>query len=184
MANKFRLYPQETAFVVVDIQEKLMVTMEYKEQVYRNHQILMALARQFNIPVIKCEQYPQGLGSTVSEIAQLLPEKHFTVEKVTFSAYGKDLQDILQQINRQTLLITGTETHVCVLQTARDLLEAGYNVHVAKDGVCSRFKLNYLSGLQLMENMGAVINNTESIAFDMLQRSDTPEFKLISAILK
>ncbi len=184
MASKFRLHPEDTVFILVDIQEKLMVTMEYRDQVYRNHQILMALARQMNIPVIKCEQYPRGLGSTVPEIAELLPEKHFSLEKVVFSAYGQDLQDILKQIERHTIIITGTETHVCVFQTARDLLEAGYNVHVVRDGVCSRFKENYLSGLQLMENMGAVINNTETIAFDMLQRSGTPDFKVISAILK
>ncbi len=181
---KFRLHPENTAFVVVDIQEKLMVTMEHRDKVYKNHRILMALARQLNIPVIKCEQYPKGLGSTVPEIAELLPQEHYTMEKVVFSAFGQDLKNILQQINRKNIVITGTETHVCVFQTTRDLLEDGYNVHVVRDGVCSRFKENYLSGLQLMENMGAVINNTETIAFDMLQRSDTPDFKVVSAILK
>ncbi|KUG03760.1 isochorismatase [hydrocarbon metagenome] len=184
MASKFRLHPVNTAFIVVDIQEKLMVTMDYREKIYKSHRILMALARQLNIPVIKCEQYPKGLGSTVPEVADLLPEEHFKLEKVSFSAFGQDLQNILQQINPQNIVITGTETHVCVFQTTRDLLEAGYNVHVARDGVCSRFKENYLSGLQLMENMGAVINNTETIAFDLLQRSDTPDFKVVSPIFK
>lgn len=184
MDNKFRLDREDTALILVDIQEKLMVAMEYRNKIYRNHQILLALAKQLNIPVIKCEQYPQGLGSTVAEITEFLPDEHFAVQKMVFSAYGPELQDILRKINRHTILITGTETHVCVFQTTRDLLEAGYNVHVVRDGVCSRFKENYLSGLQLMENMGAVINNTETITFDMLQRSGTPDFKVMSAILK
>jgi nicotinamidase-related amidase len=184
MDNKFRLKPEECAFIIVDIQEKLMVAMKHRDKVYASHQILMALAREFEIPVIKCEQYPRGLGHTVPEVAGILPNNHFSLEKITFTAYSSDLMAILQGINPKTILITGTETHVCVFQTTRDLLEAGYNVHVVRDAVCSRFKDNYLSGLQLMENMGAVINNTETIAFDLLQCSGSPEFKAISPLFK
>lgn len=184
MDPKFRLKAEDSVFVIVDIQEKLMVPMKYREQVYRNHQTLMALAGQMDIPVVKCEQYPRGLGPTVPEIAGLLPENHYSVEKVSFSACTADLLNTLQQLQRKTMLISGSETHVCVFQTTRDLLEAGYTVHVIRDAVCSRFKENYLSGLQLMENMGAVINNTETIAFDLLRGSDHPAFRAISAVLK
>ncbi len=182
--DKFRLKAEDAVFVIVDIQEKLMASMKYREQVFRNHQTLMALAKQLDIPVVKCEQYPRGLGPTVPEIAELLPPEHYRLEKLSFSACTLDLTRILQQIQRRTILISGTETHVCVFQTTRDLLEAGYIVHVIKDAVCSRFKDNYLSGLELMGNMGAVINNTETLAFDLLRSSDHPAFRSISAVLK
>jgi len=184
MINKFRLESSDTAFILVDIQEKLMKTMDHREKIYRNHEILMTLAQQLSIPVIKCEQYPEGLGSTVVEVRELLPENHFSIKKLTFSAYNENLQNILQELKRNTILISGTETHVCVYQTTRDLLAAGYKVHVVRDGVCSRFKENYLNGLDLMKSMGAVITNTETIAFDMLQRAGSSDFKVISKVLK
>jgi nicotinamidase-related amidase len=182
--KKFSLEAQDSVFVLIDIQEKLMAAMKYRDQVYRNHQTLMALATQMDIPVVKCEQYPRGLGPTVPEIAEFLPTNHYSVEKVCFSAGPAGLLDTLQELQRKTVLISGSETHVCVFQTTRDLLEAGYTVHVIRDAVCSRFKENYLSGLQLMDKMGAVINNTETIAFDLLRGSDHPAFKVISAAVK
>ncbi len=90
----------------------------------------------------------------------------------------------MKELNRKTILITGSETHVCVFQTTRDLQEAGYQVHLVKDAVCSRFDENYENGLQLMHDMGAVITNTETAVFDLLQKAGTPEFKVISPLVK
>jgi nicotinamidase-related amidase len=80
--------------------------------------------------------------------------------------------------------VVGTETHVCVFQTVRDLVEAGNNVHVVRDAVCSRFDENYRSGLELMRDVGAVVTNTETVVFDVLKCAGTPEFKAISPLVK
>lgn len=184
MIEKFKLDCDEVVFILVDMQEKLMKVMSYREKVYRNNGILMALANQYKIPVIACEQYPKGMGPTVPEIQEALPEYCYKIEKIDFSAFTNELKEILNSIKRKTIIITGSETHICVFQTTRDLLAAGYNVHVVRDAVCSRFKENYQNGLQLMQEMGAVITNTETIAFDLLKCAGTPEFKAISKLVK
>lgn len=182
--DKYRLKPDDCILIVIDIQDKLMQAMEHRDKVYKNHDILLTLCKVFNIPVIQSEQYPRGLGSTVAEIKLMLPEEYHSITKTDFSACTVDLHSILEKLGRKTVLITGTETHVCVFQTTRDLLQQGYTVHVIRDAVCSRFKENYLSGLELMKDMGAVINNTETVAFDMLKCAGTPEFKTVSAVIK
>lgn len=184
MTNKYRLNPDDCVLIVIDIQERLMQAMEYRDKIYKNHEILLTLCKVFGIPVIQSEQYPRGLGSTVQEIKSRMPEEIHSITKTDFSACTVDLHNILEKLGRKTVLITGTETHVCVFQTTRDLLEQGYNVHVLRDAVCSRFKENYLSGLELMKDMGAVINNTETVAFDMLKCAGTPEFKTVSSVIK
>lgn len=180
MAN-YKLDKDDTVLIVVDLQEKLMKAMSHREKIYKNTNLLLALAEQMGIPVIVTEQYPKGLGPTTNEIKDNLKEYQY-MDKMEFSAYS-GLKQILPA-NRKTVLVTGSETHVCVFQTTRDLLANGYNVHVVKDAVCSRFKDNYLSGLELMKDMGAVINNTETILFDLLKVAGTPEFKVISPLLK
>ena len=182
MTTKFKLNKDDTILVIVDLQEKLMKAMSHRDKVYKNTQLLLTLAEQMEIPVIITEQYPRGLGSTVDDIKSYLKEYHY-VEKILFSAY-EGLKDILASENRKTVLMIGSETHVCVFQTTRDLLEAGFAVHVVKDGVCSRFKENYLNGLELMGEAGAVITNTETVIFDLLQVGQGPAFKIMSPLLK
>ncbi len=181
MSAKYELNKDDTILVVIDVQEKLMKAMSQSEKVYKNTNLLLTAAKTMNIPVIITEQYPHGLGSTVDEIKDNLPE-HKYIEKVKFSAF-EGLQEFLDG-SRKTVLITGSETHICVYQTTRDLVKAGYNVHVVKDAVCSRFKENHQSGLQLMNDLGAVITNTETILFDLLKEAGGPAFKVISPLLK
>jgi len=181
--NKYHVNKEDAVLVIIDIQERLMNAMAERDQVYKNTALLVETARQFNIPVIVSEQYPRGLGSTVAEIKDHLEDYQYQlIEKTSFSV-SDQLQEIMPP-GRKTLIVTGTETHVCVYQTVRNMVEAGYNVHVAKDAVCSRFEINYSNGLELMREAGAVISNTESIVFDLLKISGTPEFKAISPLLK
>jgi nicotinamidase-related amidase len=181
--SKLHVNKEDAVLVIIDIQERLMNDMAERDQVYKNTALLVETARQFNIPVILSEQYPRGLGPTVAEIKDHLEDYPCQyIEKTSFSV-SDQLLEILPQ-GRKTLIITGTETHVCVYQTVRNMVEAGYNVHVAKDAVCSRFEINYSNGLDLMHDAGAVISNTETIVFDLLKISGTPEFKAISPLLK
>lgn len=182
MSTNYKLNKDNTILVVIDFQEKLMKAMSQSDKVYKNTNLLLVAAEQMGIPVIVTEQYPRGLGDTVKEIKEHLVDCQY-IEKIKFSAF-EGLQEFLTDNNRKTILITGSETHICVFQTTRDLVEAGYNVQVVKDAVCSRFKENHQNGLELMKDLGAVVTNTETVLFDLLKVSGSPEFKIISPLLK
>lgn len=182
--NKYRLDSNDCVLIVIDLQEKLMRVMEKAQQVYKNGSILLETAREFNIPVVLTEQYPKGLGPTAREIMDSLTEHYYYLEKVEFSACNPKLMDYLDKTGRKEIILIGSEAHVCVLQTARDLLEAGFKVHLVRDAVCSRFDENYLNGIELIRNIGAVITNTETVVFDLLKVAGTPQFKKLSGLIK
>ncbi len=181
--NKYQLNANDSVLLVIDLQEKLMNAMKDRERVYKNTNLLLATAKQLNIPVLLTEQYPKGLGPTVEEIKSNLPEHHYT-DKISFSACVDNLLGELKNLNKKNVIVTGSETHICVYQTVRDLLGLEYNIHLAQDAVCSRTDENYHSALSLMQQMGAVITNTETIIFDLLKVAGTKEFKAISPLLK
>jgi len=181
--DKYRLVREDSLLLVIDIQERLVPVMEYKDQVIKNTSILVIAAKEMNIPIIVTEQYPKGLGRTVPELSELLKEAEL-FEKNIFTAYTEEVKDAIAKSGKKKIIITGMETHVCVFQTVRDLIEDGYQVFVAKDAVSSRTKMNYRNGLDLMDLVGATISNTETIAFDLLKISGTPEFKIVSKLIK
>ena len=178
----YSVFPEECVLVVIDLQEKLMKVMPDREEVVRNTLILLELANQFQIPVVVTEQYPKGLGPTVPEITSQLKGNRL-LEKITYSACP-ELVDQLKETGRSKVLVVGSETHICVYQTVRDLLAADFKVQVICDAVCSRRTLNYESGLSLMRELGAIITNTETLVFDMLKKAGTREFKVMSALVK
>lgn len=182
MAN-YKLDANDSILVIIDLQEKLMKVMKDKDEVYKNTNLLIATAKELNIPIVITEQYPKGLGPTAEELTSNLPD-HIYVDKVSFTACTDKFTTELQKLGRKNVIVTGSETHICVFQTVRDLVSLGYHVQVAKDAVCSRNDVNYNSGLELMKDVGAVISNTETIIFDLLKVSGTPEFKAISPLLK
>lgn len=181
--DKFTLKREDTVLLVIDIQERLAPVMKYKDQIINNNIILMTAAKEMGIPIIATEQYPKGLGRTVSNLLDLINEKH-VYTKNTFTAYTDEVKDTLKTLGKKKILITGMETHVCVFQTIRDLIKDGYQVYLVKDGVGSRTKDNYLNGLDLIKSLGAVVTNTETVVFDLLKISGTPEFKLMSKMIK
>ena len=181
--DRFTLNREDTVLLVIDIQEKLVPVMKYKEQVINNTKILIKAAKEMNFPVIATEQYPKGLGPTFSELDDLIEEDNVFV-KNSFSACTDEVSEVLKSLGSRKILITGMETHICVFQTVRDLINEGYQVYVVKDGVASRTKTNYLNGLDLMKSLGAVITNTETAVFDLLKVSGTLEFKLMSKMIK
>jgi len=181
-----RMEREEALLIIVDVQDLLMKQMaqEVGKNVIRNIRTLIAFAKKMSIPILMTEQYPKGLGKTVPEIKReqgsIVP-----IEKVSFSCCGAEtFNNQLNQLTRKQVILTGIETHVCVLQTANDLIQKGYEVHAIADAICSRRKLDWEIGLRWMEKRGAMISTTEIIAFQLLKEAGTEEFKGLSKLLK
>jgi nicotinamidase-related amidase len=172
------LRAEECALAVVDIQERLLPQIWEKERVLRNAQLLIRMAEAMDIPVVVTTQYAKGLGPVVPEIASLLPETT-PLDKLDFGCFGNDAfcSAVGQLGGRNTLLVCGIETHICVMQTALGALNQGMNVHVAADAVSSRTELNWTLGLQRMRDASAVISSTEMMAYELMGKSGTATFK-------
>lgn len=172
------LRPDTTALLVIDLQEKLLPAIWEKERVVANVSKLLRLARILKLKTLPTTQYSKGLGCTAPEIAPLLPEA--PIDKTSFGCLGDDriLQKLDGEVPRShTLLVAGIETHICVAQTVLGALGAGYRVHVASDATSSRSASNVQVGLDRMRSAGAVISSTEMAIYELLRRSDRPEFK-------
>jgi nicotinamidase-related amidase len=173
------LDPDRCALIVIDVQEKLLPPIFEKERLVRNAQLLIRLAGILKMPTLMSTQYSKGLGNTIPEIASMLPDVE-PLEKTAFSCFGSDVFcSALKRVpgNRNTVLLCGMETHICVAQTALAALREGYLVHVAADAVSSRTELNWKIGLDRMRAAGAVISSTEMMIYEALRSSGTSEFK-------
>ncbi len=180
------LESDQCALIVVDIQEKLLPPIFQKERLVRNSKLLIRAAGLLKIPVIVCTQYAKGLGETVPEIASLLPETE-AIDKDRFSCFGSDVFcTLLKRLpgNRNTLLLCGMESHICVMQTALAALRGGYLAHVASDAVSSRTEWNWKIGLERMRDAGAVISSTEMMIYELMRSSSSPAFKEMLPYLK
>ncbi|MFZ0759152.1 MAG: isochorismatase family protein, partial [Candidatus Sulfotelmatobacter sp.] len=157
------LDPSQCTLLVVDIQQKLLPPIFQKEQLVRNSQLLIRTASVLKIPAMMSRQYAKGLGGTVPEIASLLPGVE-AIDKDRFSCFGSErFWAALKRLpgSRNTLLLCGMESHICVMQTALAALREGYLVHAASDAVSSRSEWNWKIGLERMHAAGAVISSTE-----------------------
>ena len=180
------LAAEQCALVVVDIQEKLLPPIFEKERLVRNSQLLIRLAGIVGIPVLLTTQYCKGLGQVIPEVASLLPDAK-PMDKLEFSCFGSgEFTAALKALpgRRNTVLLCGMETHICVMQTALAALEHGYHVHVASDAVSSRAEWNWKIGLLRMRDAGAVISSTEMMLYELLRSSGTSAFKEILPFLK
>ena len=156
-AARQSLAPEQAILVIIDIQEKLLPPIFQKEQLVRNSQLLIRAAGILKMPMLMTTQYARGLGRTVPEIASLLPEGE-PIDKQLFSCFGSDeFRSLLKRLSgqRNTLLLCGMESHICVMQTALAALREGYLVHVASDAVSSRSEWNWKIGLDRMRAAGA-----------------------------
>jgi nicotinamidase-related amidase len=180
------LETDRSALIVVDIQEKLLPPIFQKEQLLKNSQLLIRLAGILKLPALVTTQYAKGLGNTTPEIASLLPDTQ-PIDKQMFSCFGSDaFCSTLKRIpgNRNTVLLCGMESHICVMQTALGALREGYIVHVASDAVSSRTEWNWKIGLERMRAAGAIISSTEMILYELLRSSGSPAFKELLPYLK
>ena len=180
------LDPERCALIVIDIQEKLLPPIFEKERLVRNAQLLIRLAGILKMPTLMSTQYSKGLGNTIPDIASMLPDVE-PLEKMAFSCFGSDVFcSALKRVpgNRNTVLLCGMESHICVAQTALAALREGYLVHVSADAVSSPTELNWKIGLDRMRAAGAVISSTEMMIYEALRSSGTSEFKDMLKYLK
>jgi nicotinamidase-related amidase len=179
------LKPEDCALAVIDIQEKLLPPIFEKERLVRNAMLLARLAGILGLPVLVSTQYVKGLGPTVEEISSLLPKTR-TVDKLEFGCFGNGeyCSTVAGLADRNTLLLCGMESHICVTQTALGALNQGMNVHVAADAVSSRTELNWKIGLNRMQAAGAVVSSTEMMIYELLGKSGTQAFKEMLKHLK
>jgi len=178
MAEPKLVRAADSALVVIDIQERLASVMPVREAVVRATGILLQAAACLEIPVWFTEQYPKGLGSTVAEVAAMLPKGAQRVEKTCFSGCAA------LPLTRPQVVLAGMEAHVCVLQTALELAATGREVFVVADAICSRTEANHANALARLRHAGVVVTNTESVIFEWLRDAAHEHFRAISKLIR
>jgi nicotinamidase-related amidase len=174
----------DTVLVVVDVQEPFLRNIFEKDRVISGVIKLIEAAKALNVPIITTLQYKTRMGDVIEDIAQALPAEE-RIDKTTFSCCGtKSFMDALEKLNRKTVLLCGVETHICINQTAHDLLRIGYNVQAAADAISSRKESDYHIGLDKMRQLGVTITSIEAVIFEMLKDAAAPEFKKILEVVK
>jgi nicotinamidase-related amidase len=202
-----RLHMETTFLTIIDVQERLVPAVFDKELVVSSNIKLIEGANALGIPILVTQQYSRGLGETVAPIIDAIKGASETpgfvplsdssymqtsektglryFEKTSFSAFGDtSFGNVVSDLGLPNVIITGIETHVCVLQTALDLLEAGKNVFVAADAVCSRMETDHRLALERLRDEGAVITTVETVLFELTGGAKNPAFKTISNIVK
>jgi nicotinamidase-related amidase len=178
-----KLDRSRAALVVVDMQEAFRTAVLDFDEVVRNVATLVRGARILGVPTLVTEQYPKGLGHTVPEVSEHLDVT--PIEKVSFSAVeANGFPSALHAARRDQVVLCGIEAHVCVNQTAQDLIADGAEVHVAQDAVTSRTAENRALGVHRMERSGAIATSVETALFELLRQAGTPEFKEVQALVK
>ena len=174
-----------TVLVVIDVQGKLAQLMDQKEVLFSNLERIIRGAKVLDLPIIWTEQVPDKLGQTSPTIADLLLDSAEPIAKSSFSCCGvTPFMNQLTDTNRKQVLLSGIEAHICIYQTAVDLLEKGFEVHLVTDAVSSRSASNRELGINRIKEAGATLTGTEMALFELLRVADGPEFKAIAKIVK
>jgi len=178
------LKQKDCCLVIVDVQGKLAQLMHNKDNLFKNIRILIQSAKILDIPILWCQQVPGALGPTAPEISELLKDDR-PINKSSFSCAGCDeFNNKLKELTRKQVMICGIETHVCVYQTAIDLLARDYEVEVIADAVSSRTAENKQIGLNKMAAEGAKISCVETALFELLKTAEHPQFRQIAKLVK
>lgn len=183
--DKFWLTRENAVLVVIDVQSKLAPAMppEIYARMRATTAMLVEAARLIEIPVMTTEQYPQGIGHTVPELAAACANG--VIEKTSFGCCGEPaFVAALGQLGRRQVIVTGMEAHVCVYQTVLGLLGAGYHVHLVRDAICSRHKEDFLAGVKNATKAGALAVTAEMALFQLLKDSRHEQFRAISKLIK
>lgn len=178
------LKTENALMIIIDFQEKLVNAVSANKETKTAVKSATA-AKILNIPIIISEQYPKGLGKTVEELFYVVKEDAVFVEKTSFSLLKEDnILEKIQSYGKKQIILFGIETHICVLQTAIELKEKGFEVYVIKNACKSRQESEYLSGLDTMRDNGINIVTLEIALFELLETSKNPKFKEIQALIK
>jgi nicotinamidase-related amidase len=174
----------QAVLVIIDVQEKLARVIHEKEILVSNLQKLVKGMAVLEVPVIVTEQYPQGLGPTVSEIVSLLPDVS-PISKTAFSCWDEEkFVTKLKALHRTQVMVSGIEGHICVYQTASDLVANGYETYAVTDTITSRTPENRQLSFEMMKQAGAHLTGTETVLFELLKVAQGDKFKKISQIVK
>jgi nicotinamidase-related amidase len=172
----------KSLLLLVDMQERLLPAMTGAAEVTAACGILLRAAGGLGVPLLASEQYPKGLGATIPALADLAPRR---LEKLEFSAYANlEIRDELKRAGREQILLAGIEAHVCVLQTALELIDAGYRVFVAADAIASRRPESRELAMQRIAKAGGTLVTTEMVLFEWLRSAAAPEFRPISKLIR
>jgi nicotinamidase-related amidase len=182
MASTERFTAEHSALIVVDVQGKLLDRIEGRDAMLANVVRLIRAAGLLDVPVLATEQYPRGLGPTVAEVAELIPQR---AEKTVFHCCAAaPVLETLHARGIRKVTLAGIEAHVCVAQTALELLTLNFRVQVPADAVSSRHAFDRDIALRRLELAGAVVTTTEAALFEWTESADHPQFKAISALVK
>ncbi|MBN1804342.1 MAG: isochorismatase family protein [Sedimentisphaerales bacterium] len=175
---------EDCCLVVVDVQGKLARLMYDKQVLFQNIKVLIETAKILEIPILWCQQVPDALGPTLPEIAELLSGNE-PIDKSAFSCCGAEQFNVkLNELNRQQVILCGIETHVCIYQTAVDLLRKGFKVDLIADAVSSRAVENKQTGINRIAAEGANISCIEMALFELLRTAEHPKFRQIAKLIK
>ncbi len=175
---------EQSILLVIDVQERLMAVIPNREQIITNVSKLIQGARLHDVPILYTEQYPKGLGATETTLLALLNGQP-RIEKLSFSACGQpEVVVLLKERQRPQVILAGVEAHVCVLQTALDLLHLGYHPYIVADAISSRHSFDWQMALKRLRQHGATITSVESVLFEWTRAAGTEVFKKISALVK
>ena len=185
MSRHERILERERSLLlVIDLQDSYRGKIHEEERLVRGVGRLSAAAEILSVPVLLTEQYPKGLGATREDVATHLPAATERFEKTSFSALGAPgLAEALGRLGRDQIVVAGVETHVCVNQTAHDLLAQGLQVHLVRDAIGARFALEDEAGFAKMLGSGACPASSEQVLFEWLERAGTAEFKAIHSLV-
>jgi len=175
---------ENCCLAVVDVQGKLAQLMHGKEALFKNIRIVIQAARILEMPILWCQQVPDALGPTIAEIAELLTDIE-PINKATFSCCDADqFSARLNASQRNQILLCGIETHICIYQTAIDLLARSFNVNVIADAVSSRMLDNKQIALSRLSTDGVNISSVEMALFELLRTAEHPKFRQIAKLIK
>ena len=184
--ERFIINRNDTFLMLIDIQEKLFraMTPRVQEMLEKNCSILIKASAEFKLPLIVTEQYRKGLGETIPELAQECKDAP-NLEKLYFDCMKDEvIKEAVTSTGTKTAILTGIESHICVFQTALSLLSSGYRVFIAEDSVGSRRKGDWKAAMNSLAAAGAVIYPTETIAFMIIEKAGTPQFKALSPLFR
>lgn len=179
-----RLNKENTIGLVIDMQEKLLPVVNNHEAITESCLKVVHGLRILNVPIVVTQQYTKGLGNTIPKINDAIGNFSY-IEKLTFSCYREpSFIKVMNRTGKRNVVIMGVESHICVLQTALDLLYNNFNPVIVTDGIGSRYDSDKEIALWRMRDVGCIMTTTESILFELTRSADTPEFKEISKLLK
>lgn len=185
MGRSFCPAQEDSALIIVDYQDAILNTFSasLREQLQRQTILSIRMAQQLKLPIVVMEQYPQGLGATNAEVQEILGADYKPIPKKVFSG-AEFITDRLAKIGRRQLLMIGIETHICVMQTAVDLLDVGYAVFLLTDVVGSRYKHDWQAGCEHITRAGGLTTTLQTVLYNYLSAAQGPDFKAMLPFLK